>query len=80
MIDNGVFFINIVVQSSCLIVLIDLNRVMELLDTGFSFSGAHALRMGYKTEKYRNKEVYSFKIGFYYAESAAVGVMVLFIG
>lgn len=80
MIDYGAFFINIVLQSSCFIVLLDLNRFVELLDSGFSFSGANKFREAYRDQNHRNKEVFSFKIGYNYAESAAIGVMVLFIG
>lgn len=80
LIDYGSFFINIVLQSSSFIVLTDLNRVVELLDSGFSFTVAHLFRLGYKNERFKSKEVNSFKIGYNYAESAAIGVMVLFIG
>lgn len=80
MIDYGTFFINIVLQSSCFIVLLDLNRFIELLDSGLSFFAANEFRVAYKNEHHRNKEVFSFKIGYNYAESAAIGVMVLFIG
>ena len=80
LIDYGAFFINIVLQSSSFMLLIDLNRVIELLDAGGSFVVAHLFRQGYKNERFKGKEVYSFKIGYHYAESAAIGVMIFFIG
>ena len=80
LIDFGSFFINLVLQSSSFTVLTDLNRVVELLDAGFSGRVANLFREGYKAQRYKSKEINSFKIGYNYAESCAIGVMVLFIG
>lgn len=80
LVDYGSFFINLMLQASSFTVLLDLNRFVELVDSGFSASAAHLFRQGYRSLGYKHREAYSFKLGYNYAESAAVGVLVLFIG
>lgn len=80
LVDYGSFFINLMLQASSFIVLLDLTRFIELIDSGFSVATAHLFRLGYRFQAFKNKEAYSFKIGYNYAESAVVGVLVLFIG
>lgn len=67
-------------QSGSFIVLLDLNRVSELVDGLFSVEVTHRIRQGYNRDRYNCLEINSFRIGYSYAESCVIGVMVLFIG
>ena len=67
-------------QSGSFIVLLDLNRFSELFDGLFSFEVTHRIRQGYNKDRYDCLEINSFRIGYSYAESCVIGVMVLFIG
>lgn len=67
-------------QSGSFIVLLDLNRFTELFDGLFSPEVAHWIRQGFNLDRYDCLEINSFRIGYSYAESCVIGVMVLFIG
>jgi len=80
LINAGSFFINLVLQISSFIFLLELTRFGELLSALGSVKVAVLFRTQIREQKYKLKESLSFRIGIKYAEASSIIIMMCVIG